>query len=118
MRILHKGGMGWKGHVERMGMRKLHSWFLARKPEGKRRLRKMSTEKKTQPSCPCSRDLNWTGKGLKSMAGQLLGSSGLGFGSFGLPLCEHGNETSVSIKYGEFLNGWATESFSRCVLFH
>jgi hypothetical protein len=26
----------------------------------------MPTEKKTQPSCPCSRDLNWTGKGLTS----------------------------------------------------
>jgi hypothetical protein len=24
----------------------------------------MPTEKKTQPSCPGSRDLNWTGKGL------------------------------------------------------
>jgi hypothetical protein len=37
------------------------------------------------------------------MAGQLLGSSGLGFGSVGLPLCKHGNEASVSIKFGEFI---------------
>jgi hypothetical protein len=36
------------------------------------------------------------------MAGRGLSSSGLGFGSVGWPLCEHGHETLGSIKFREF----------------
>ena len=33
MRTLHKGVMRWTGHVERVGMRKLHSWFWRKNPK-------------------------------------------------------------------------------------
>jgi hypothetical protein len=33
MTTLHKVVMSWRGHVERVGMRKLHSWFWRENPK-------------------------------------------------------------------------------------